>query len=147
MFNRANLPLKSRILLGVGGNLLYSKANPPLSPYTKEGSLPYSKPNPLPNLVTLGDKRANRLYSQINPLSTLIVNLDKLANLGVNQLSSQFDHPFRKDKAWSHMDNLAPSKAILLANQVHLESGQVNLRDVCFNPSRVKGTTLGLKLK
>jgi hypothetical protein len=39
------------------------------------------------------------------------------------------------------------SKAILLANQVHLESDQVNLRDVWFNPSRFKDTTLGLKLK
>ena len=116
MFNRANLPLKSRILLGEGGNLLYSKANPPLSPYTKEGSLPCSKPSPLLNPVTLGGKRANRLYSKVNPLSALIVNLDKLANLGVNQLSSQFSHPFRKDDPWWRMDNLVPRKSILLAN-------------------------------
>ena len=147
MFNRAHLPLKSRILLGEGGNLLYSKANPLLSPYTKEGSLRYSKPSPLPNQVTVGDKRANHLYSQINPGSSLIVNLDKLANLDVNQLSSQFDHPFRKDNPWWHMDNLVPSKATLLANQVHLESDQVNLQDIWFNPSRFKDITLGLKLK
>ena len=115
MFNRAHLPLETQTLLGKGGNPLPSL-------YTKEGSLPYSKPNPLPNPVTVGDPRANRLYSQINPRSTLTVNLDKLASLGVNQLSNPFDHPFREDNPWWHMDNLAPSRATLLANQVHLES-------------------------
>ena len=140
MFNRAHLPLESQTLLGKGGNPLPSL-------YTKEGSLPCSKPNPLPNPVTVGDKRANHLYSQINPGSTLIVNLDKLANLDVNQLSNQFDHPFREDNPWWHMDNLASSKAILLANQVHHESDQVNLRDVWPNLSRFKDTTLGLRLK
>ena len=116
MFNRANPPPNSRILLGKGGNLLYSKANPLLSPCTKEGSLPCSKPSPLLNLFTLGGKRANRLYSKVNPLSALIVNLDKLANLNVNQLSSQFSHPFRKDNPWWRMNNRVPSKSILLAN-------------------------------
>ena len=75
-----------------------------------------SKPSPLLRLVTLGGKRANRLYSKVNPLSALIVNLDKLANLGVNQRSSQFSHPFRNDDPWWRMDNLVPSKFILLAN-------------------------------
>jgi len=96
-FSRANPPLKSRILMGNGGNLLDSKVNLLLSPHTKEGNPLYSKPSPLLNPFTLGDKWANRLCSQIQPAPTLIVNLDKLANHGVNQLSSPFDQLVRED--------------------------------------------------
>ena len=137
-----NQPSSKGIPWGKGGNLLFSQASPP-NPYIREGS----KPNPLTNPVMVGAKRASRLYSQINPEPTPIVNPDKLVNPDVNQLSNQLDHPFLDGNPWWHKDNPAPSRDILLANQVHLESAQVNLRDVWFNLNRFKDTTLGLKLK